>query len=163
MTFGEEGGTGLSTLRGRDYPGVRQFSIFLENRVGAMLDLVRRLEASDNRIVAMSVMDSADCAIVRLILSDPERAVETLQQAKHAYLECDVLLVQLPGGSAPVGTICKALLAAEINIHYAYPLLVGSASHRPVLALHVDDNDTGIHALQRHGFTVLSEQDLEAD
>jgi hypothetical protein len=163
MTFGEEGGTGLSTLRGRDYPGVRQFSVFLENRVGAMLDLVRRLEASGNRIVAMSVIDSADCAIVRLILSDPERAVETLEQAKLASLECDVLVVQLPNGSSPIGTICKALLAAEINIHYAYPLLVGSASHRPVLALHVDDHDTGIQTLQRQGFTVLSEQDLEAD
>lgn len=163
MTFGEEGGTGLSTMRGRDYPGARQFSIFLENRVGAMLDLVRRLEASGNRIVAMSVMDSADCAIVRLILSDPERAVETLQQAKLAYLECDVLLVQLPGGSSPVGTICKALLSAEINIHYAYPLLVGSASNRPVLALHVEDTDTGIQTLQRQGFTILSESDLEAD
>ncbi|HMO36389.1 MAG TPA: acetolactate synthase [Gemmatales bacterium] len=162
MTYGEEGGTDLSTLRGRDYPGVRQFSVFLENRVGAMLDLVRRLEASSNRIVAMSVMDSADCAIVRLIMSDPERAVETLQQARLAFLECDVLVVQLPSGNSPIGTICKALLAAEINIHYAYPLLVGG-DHRPVLALHVDDHDTGIQTLQRQGFTVLSEQDLETN
>ena len=60
MTYGDQGGTELSTIRGRDYPGVRQFSIFLENRVGALLDLVRRLEASGNRSVAMSVVDSAD-------------------------------------------------------------------------------------------------------
>lgn len=163
MTFGEEGGTGLSTIRGRDYPGVRQFSVFLENRVGALLDLVRRLEASDNRIVALSVVDSADCAIIRLILSDPERAVETLQQAKLPFLECNLVLVQLPSGKAPIGMICKALLAAELNIHYAYPLMVGSASHRPVLAIHVDDYDTGNQTLQRQGFTVLSESDLEAD
>ncbi|MBL8821693.1 MAG: acetolactate synthase [Planctomycetia bacterium] len=163
MTYGDEGGTELSTLRGRDYPGVRQFSIFLENRVGALLDMVRRLEASGNRIVAMSVVDSADCAVIRLILSDPERAVETLQQAKLPFLECDLLLVQLPQGNAPVGMVCKALLAAEINIHYAYPLMIGSASHRPVLAIHVDDHETGSQTLQRQGFTVLSERDLDCE
>lgn len=163
MTFGDQNGTELSTIRGRDYPGVRQFSIFLENRVGALLDLVRRIEASGNRIVAVSVVDSADCAVIRLILSDPERGVETLKQAKLAFFECNLLLVQLPPGNAPVGKVCKALLAAEINIHYAYPLMVGSASHRPVLAIHVDDQDTGSQTLEREGFTVLSESDLEAD
>lgn len=163
MTFGDQGGTELSTIRGRDYPGVRQFSIFLENRVGALLDLVRRIEASGNRIVAMSVVDSADCAVIRLILSDPEKAVETLKLAKLAFFECNLLLVQLPPGNAPVGKVCKALLAAEINIHYAYPLMVGSASHRPVLAIHVDDQDTGSQTLEREGFVVLSESDLEKD
>lgn len=163
MTFGDQGGTELSTMRGRDYPGVRQFSIFLENRVGALLDLVRRVEASGNRIVAMSVVDSADCAVIRLILSDPERAAETFRLAKLAFFECNLLLVQLPAGNAPVGKICKALLAAEINIHYAYPLMIGSASHRPVLAIHVDDQDTGSQTLQREGFAVLSESDLETD
>ncbi len=163
MTFGDQGGTELSTLRGRDYPGVRQFSIFLENRVGALLDLVRRIEASGNRIVALTVVDSADCAVIRLILSDPERAAETLKLAKLAFFECNLLLVQLPPGNAPLGKVCKALLAAEINIHYAYPLMIGSASHRPVLAIHVDDQDTGSQTLEREGFTVLSESDLEAD
>jgi len=163
MTFGDQGGTELSTLRGRDYPGVRQFSIFLENRVGALLDLVRRIEASGNRIVAMTVVDSADCAVIRLILSDPERASETLRLAKLAFFECNLLLVQLPQGNAPIGKVCKALLSAEINIHYAYPLMIGSASHRPVLAIHVDDQDTGSQTLEREGFTVLSESDLEAE
>jgi len=163
MTFGDQGGTELSTIRGRDYPGVRQFSIFLENRVGALLDLVRRIEASGNRIVALTVVDSADCAVIRLILSDPERATETLRLAKLAFFECNLLLVQLPPGNAPLGKVCKALLAAEINIHYAYPLMIGSASHRPVLAIHVDDQETGSQTLEREGFTVLSESDLEAD
>lgn len=163
MTFGDEGGTELSTIRGRDYPGVRQFSIFLQNRVGALLELVRRIEASGNRIVAMSVVDSVDCAVIRLILSDPERAAETLRLAKLPFFESNLLLVQLPPGKAPVGMICKALLSAEISIHYAYPLMIGSASHLPVLAIHVDNEDTASQTLQREGFHVLSESDLDAD
>jgi hypothetical protein len=160
MTFGDQGGTELSTLRGRDWPGVRQFSIFLENRVGALLDLVRRLEASGNRIVALSVIDSADCAVVRVILSDPERASETLRLAQLPFLECDLLLVELPPGNGPVGHVCKALLAAEIDIHYVYPLMVGTAAHRPVLAIHVDDHETSSQTLESQGFKVLSEKDL---
>jgi hypothetical protein len=161
MTKGGQGGTELETIRGRDWPGVRQFSIFLENRVGALLDLVRRLEASGNRIVALSVIDSADCAIVRLILSDPERATETLRLAGLPFLECDLLLVELPPGTGPVGLVCKALLAAEIDIHYVYPVMVGSATHRPVLAIHVGDHEGSSRTLQSQGFKVLSEKDLE--
>jgi hypothetical protein len=160
MSFGQEGGSDLATIRGRDWPGVRQFSIFLENRVGALLDLVRRIEASGNRIVALSVVDSADCAVVRLILSDPERAGETLRLAKLPFLECDLLLVELPPGNGPVGLVCKALLTAEINIHYVYPLMVGTVKHRPVLAIHVDDHESAGTMLQNQGFTVLSEKDL---
>jgi hypothetical protein len=164
MTKGGKGGTELETIRGRDWPGVRQFSIFLENRVGALLDLVRRLEASGNRIVALSVIESADCAVVRVILSDPDRAGETLRLAQRPFLECDLLLVELPPGSGPVGQVCKALLAAEINIHYVYPVMVGTAAtHRPVLAIHVDDHETSSRTLQGQGFTVLSERDLEEE
>lgn len=161
MSYGEAGDTGLATMRGRDYPGVRQFSIFLENRVGALLDLVRRIEATGNRIVALATVDSAECAVVRLILSDPERAVETLTQAKLPFLECDLLLAQLPQCHSPVATVCKALLAAEINIHYAYPVMVGTSAGRPVIAIHVENHESACQMLQNQGFKVLSEGDLE--
>ena len=161
MSYGEGDSTDLATMRGRDYPGVRQFSIFLENRVGALLDLVRRLEASGNRIVALAVVDSAECAVVRLIVTEPERAVETLTQARLAFLESDLLLVELPRCDSPVATVCKALLAAEISIHYAYPVMAGSSGDRPVMAIHVESHESASVMLQRQGFKVLSEGDLE--
>jgi hypothetical protein len=160
MSYGGTGETDYATARGRDWPSVRQFSVFLENRVGALMDMVRKLEATSNRIVALSVVDSADCAVVRLVLGDPERACETFRLAGLPYLESDLLVVQLPDGPQPLAHICKALLAAEINIHYAYPLLAG-AKDKPVLALHVDDHETGVHTLQRQGFTVVTENDLK--
>jgi len=55
--------------------------------------------------------------------------------------------------------ICKALLGAEINIHYAYPLLVGPAG-RAALALHVEDHETAMQNLVSQGFTVFTENDL---
>src|SRR5919109_3256421 len=119
MSFGEEGaGIDFAIARGRDWPSVRQFNVFLENRVGALLDVVRRFEITDIRIVALTVVDLADCAITRIVLSDPERALEIFQQADLPVTESDLLVVQLPDGPQPVLHICKALLAGELNIHY---------------------------------------------
>jgi len=160
MSFGdEEAGTGYATARGRDWPSVRQFNVFLENRLGALLDLVRRFESSDNRIVSLSVVDSADCAVIRMVLSDTERGREIFEQAKLSFTESDLLVVKLPDHKQPVAQICKALLAAEISIHYAYPLLLGAAGSSAI-ALHVEDHEQAANTLSRLGFTVYTESDL---
>src|SRR5437868_3192514 len=141
---GEDSGSnvGFSTARGRDWPSVRQFNVFVPNRVGGLLDVVRRFEGSDNHIVSLSVVDTADCAIIRLVVSHPERAAEVFHQAKLPYTESDLLVVQLPSGPQPLLQIFKALLMAELNIHYAYPLLVGPHGGGAAVALHVEDHET---------------------
>jgi len=162
MNQGGEAGVGYSTARGRDWPSVRQFSVFLENRVGMMMELVRKFEGSNNRIIALSVLDSADCAIIRIVVSDPERARETFELAKMPFLEGDLLVVEVPDAVHPLAKICKALLAAEINISYAYPIMLNPKGN-PALALHVEDHETAVATLQKQGFTVLTEKDLEGD
>jgi hypothetical protein len=163
MSFGGDEGSeiGFSTARGRDWPSVRQFNVFLENRLGALLNVVRRFETTDVRIVSLTVVDSADCDIIRMVLSDPERALEIFEQAKLPITESDLLVVQLPSGDQPLLQICKALLAAEISIHYAYPLLVGPQGS-PALALKVEDIDSAANFLQERGFVLFSENDLSS-
>ena len=156
---GAGAGVGFSTARGRDWPSVRQFNIFVENRVGGLLNVVRRFETTDIHIVSLTVVDSADCAIIRLVLSDPERAYEIIQQAKLAFTESDLLIVELPDGPKPLLQICKALLSAEVNIHYAYPLLVGPHGCAAV-ALHVEDHEMAANTLARQNFTLFTENDL---
>src|SRR3954447_21456374 len=162
MSFGGDEGSeiGFSTARGRDWPSVRQFNVFVENRLGNLLNVIRRFETSDNRIVSLTIVDSADCAIIRIVLSDPERAVEVFQQAGFQFAESDLLVVALPEGPQPVLQICKALLTAEINIHYAYPLL-GGPHGRAALALHVEDHETASATLEKLGFNLLTEKDLD--
>ncbi|MBI3821951.1 MAG: acetolactate synthase [Planctomycetes bacterium] len=161
MSYGGDEGEGVSfaTARGRDWPSVRQFNVFLANRLGAMLNVVRRFETTDNRIIALTVVDSTDCAIVRLVLSDPERAYEIFEQANLPFTESDLLVVTLPEGPQPLLQICKALLQAEISIHYAYPLMAGFGG-RAALAIHVEEIETSSQHLQQNGFTLLSESDL---
>src|SRR6059058_3040361 len=108
---GEDSGSGVgfATARGRDWPSVRQFNVFVANRLGGLADVIRRFETTDNRIVSLTVVDSADCAIIRLVLSDPERALEIFEQGKMMVTESDLLVVKLPNGRQPLATICKAL------------------------------------------------------
>jgi hypothetical protein len=159
MSYGEDSGTDYATSRGRDWPSVRQFNVFLENRVGVLLSVVRRFETTDIRIVSLGIVNLADCAIVRMVLSDPERALEIFHRASLPVTESDLLVVQLPEGDQPLLEICKALLAAEVNIDYAYPLLVGPQG-RAALAIHVDDHEMGVQTLTSKGFTIFTENDL---
>ena len=162
MSFGDESVIDDLTARGREWPSVRQFSVFLTNRLGALLDLVRRFETTDVKLVALTVVETADCAIIRLVPSNSERAYEILKQAKLAFAESDLLVVKLPDNDQPLLTICKALLGAEIDIHYAYPLMigVGPMGHTAV-ALHVEDHETAVNTLSGQGFTIFTENDLD--
>src|SRR3954447_642580 len=100
MSYGGDAGSTIDfdTARGRDWPSVRQFNVFLENRLGALLNVVRRFETTDNRIVSLTIVDSADCAIIRMVLRDRERAVEIFHAAKLPFTESNLLVVQLPSG-----------------------------------------------------------------
>ena len=140
---------------------VRQFTIFLDNRVGRLGTLVRALEEAESKIVALSIEESADSALVRLICSAPDHSRDLLVQAGFAFGESDLLAVELPRRTKqPLLAICSALLTAEINIHYAYPLLQRPNGF-PALALYVEDPTLAAQILIRKGFTLIGESDLE--
>ena len=159
MSTGEGTGTGYSTVRGRNYPSIRQFTVFLENRVGQLLEVIRRFEGSKVRIVALSIADSAECAFVRFLLSHPEEGREILERAGLAIVESDLIGVELPQGPQGLLQICTALLQAEVNIVQAYPLLVRPRGHAAV-ALMVDNIEMGLETLANKGFSMITEGDL---
>jgi hypothetical protein len=138
---------------------VRQFTIFLLNKVGRLQMLIRALDEGISRIAAMSIEESADSALVRVVTTDPDASRELLKEAGFPFTETDLLAVELPKESQqPLLTICSALLAAEINIHYAYPLLLSPRG--PSLALYVDDPTLAARLLIRKGFVLIGESDL---
>ena len=152
-------GVGLATARGRNWPTLRQFTVFLENRVGQLLDVVRRFDGSQVRIVALSINASGECAFVRFLLSHPEQGREILERAGLAIIESDLIGVELPDDRQPLQRICMALLQAEVNIIQAYPILTQPRG-RPVVALMVDNTEMGLETLGNKGFTMITEGDL---
>jgi hypothetical protein len=162
MSFGEdEGGNEveLETLHGRNWPSVTQFSVFLENRVGQLLEVVRSFNGTKVKIIGLTISDSADCSILRLILSHPEQGREILSLNKHAFAENELIAVELHTGPQSLSDLCLALIQAEINIHYAYPL-IHHPRGRSAVAMHIDNIEQAGTALHSMGFEILCEADL---
>ncbi len=159
MSTGEGNGTSYVTSRGRDYPSLRQFTVFLENRVGQLLEVVRRFEGSQVRIVAFSIHDSFECSFVRFLLSHPEQGREILERAGLPLIESDLIGVEMPEGPQPLLRVCTALLQAEVNIVQAYPLLI-RPHDMPAVALMVDNIDMALDTLATKEFKMITEDDL---
>ena len=140
-------------------PRVMQFSVFLPNKVGALMEVVRLLNNHNVHVVAMSVQASADTAIVRIVVSDPESVQDIFAEHEIPHSVCDLVVVELPEGPTELGRLLAALLAADVNIFGSYALLIRPRG-RTALALHVEDNECAISVLHQHGFQILGQSDI---
>lgn len=140
---------------------VRQVTVFLDNRVGRLQTLIRTYEQAGGKIRSLAIENATDVALVRLICSDVELARRTLQSEGFAFAEQDMLIIKLPAGSHPLQSVCAVLLAAEISIHYAYPLMGGKGT--PAIVLYVDDLVLASQLMIKKGFTIIGESDLAGD
>jgi hypothetical protein len=152
--------TGPITTRGYEAPMNTQFSVFLSNRVGKMLELVNVFDGHALKLAAMSVVDSADHAVIRVVTSRAELARRLLKRHELPFSEADVLLVEIDEArNRTLADMCATLLEAEINILYSYPLLVRPHG-LPALAVCTDDQILAGQVLRRKLFTLLGENDL---
>lgn len=149
----------LETAQGSEFPLVRQISVFLENRLGQLLRLTKLFERSEVHILAVSVEGSIDCAIVRLIVDDPDTAHDMLREAGFAISETELLVVELPPGKRGMMIVCSALIAGEVNINYTYALLPG-ANREGCIAIQVDNPAVAAAVLTEKKFRVLDQSNL---
>jgi hypothetical protein len=147
------------TTSKHDGPLVKQFSVFLPNKVGAMLDIVKLLNSHSCHVVAMSVSESTDSAIARVVVSDPADVEKLFRQNNIAFGMCEVVVVEMREVATDLAKLFAALFMAEVNVHFTYPLLVRPRG-QAALALHVDDNDCAISVLTGAGFQLLSQTDI---
>lgn len=157
---GNGASTQFETMHGHNYPALRQFTIFLENRVGQLLEVVRRFEGTGIRICALSINDAAECAFVRFLVNDADRGREILERSGLALIETDLIGVQLPEGPQPLLRVCTALLQAELNIIQTYPLIVRPLG-KPAVAIMVENIEMALETLNEKGFTIITEGDLD--
>jgi hypothetical protein len=140
-------------------PLVRQFSVFLPNKVGAMLQIVKLLNSHATHVVALSISESTDAAIARIIVSDPERVEELFREHNIAFGVSELMVVELREVATQFGKILASLLMAEVNLHFSYPLLT-RPNGRAALAMHVDDSECASSVLIGEGFRLLSQSDI---
>ncbi|MBE2202865.1 MAG: acetolactate synthase [Chthoniobacterales bacterium] len=149
----------LPTAEKLNTPQVRQFSVFLQNKVGALLEVVKLLNESHVVVLALSIQDSSESAIGRMIVSDPDLVAELFHENDIPYSDCELLVVELDDGPEDLARVLAALLMAEVNVYFSYPLLI-RPNARAVLAMHLDDNDCAGSVLAGEGFRLLNQGDL---
>ena len=140
-------------------PLVKQFSVFLPNKVGAMLDIVKMLNTNNTHVVALSVSESTDSAIARIVVSDPERVEKLFRQNNVGFGVCEVVVVEMREVATQLVKLLAALFMAEVNVHFTYPLLTRPRGFA-ALALHVDDTECASSVLMGEGFKILSQSDI---
>lgn len=148
----------LETTQSFEPPSNTQFSVFLDNRVGRLKDLMTVFSGQPLTLAGFSVIDAADHAVVRVLTSNALLAGRLLERNDLPFAQDAVLVVELSRGYTLV-RLCEALLQAEMNIHYAYPLMVRPRG-APAVVLHTDDMHFAAQLLRRKLFTLLAENDL---
>jgi hypothetical protein len=104
----------------------KQLSIFLENKPGVLADVCNTLGAHNINVRGMSVSDTVDHAVVRLIVDDPRKAIHILGDHGALVVETDVLAVKLDDKPGELGKLARKLARARINIEYAYGTSAGN-------------------------------------
>lgn len=155
-----QGTTPLETSQGYAPPTVTQFSVFLDNKVGKLYDLVEAFDESAAQICALNVHEASDHAVVRMITSNASAAQAILRRQRLPFAEREVLIVELCEGHT-LTSLCLSLLGAELNIHFAYPLML-RPNGAPTIALAVDDPVLAGQILRRKRFQLFGEADLPA-
>lgn len=139
---------------------VHQYTVFLDNKVGQLQHLAAALEKSGVHIVSIMVQNAVDTAMIRIIGSDWMLLEKTLKSSNYHFSSQMILLVELDRKEPqPLASLASILLAMEINIHYAYPLL--TRPNAPAMALYLEDPILASQALIRKGYAFLGETDLK--
>ena len=146
------------TAQSFEPPRNTQFSVFLAQRVGKLLEVLDLFEGRGVTLAGMSIVDATDHAVIRLLTSNAELTRRILARNDLPYSEAPVVAVEVEDWGS-FGKACRALLRAELSIHYAYPLLVRPRG-LPVLVLYTDDPILTAQVLRRSMFTLLAENDL---
>ncbi len=146
------------TISGRGGDAVVQFSVFTPNRLGRLRDLVGLLASHNVHVLALTVLDTTDSAILRIVVDDPEKSRELLREQNFPFTESRLVAVELSSPDDLV-RLMSALLEAELNINYLYSFIPHPRG-KSILGLSMEDNDVAEQILKRHQFVVLKQADI---
>ncbi len=138
---------------------VKQLSIFLENRKGRMKNALDVLEKGGVNIRALSIADTSDFGILRLIVPDPEGTKKLLEENNFIVKVGEVIAVRMEDDPGSLGRILGILDDNDINLEYLYAF-VEEKENRAIVLLHPENIDEGIEALKSGGAEVVTANEI---
>jgi hypothetical protein len=136
-----------------------QISIFIENKSGRLAEVTRILGEEGINIRALSLADTSDFGILRLIVDELERAKAILKEKGFTVSKTEVVAVEIPDRPGGLALILQALDSAAINVEYMYAF-VERCGENAVIVFRFDETDRAITTLQQQGFNVLNGERL---
>lgn len=133
---------------------VNQISIFLENKPGGLEQVTRTLRDAAINIRALSLADTTDFGILRLIVNDTDRAEKALQEQGYTVKRTAVVAVEVPDKPGGLHSILEALSEKEINVEYSYAFVERSGENALII-FRFDKPEEAIATLTEKGFRVL--------
>ena len=143
--------------------GVKQISVFLENKSGRLAEVTRRLAEAGINLGALSIADTSDFGILRFICDQPDKAAEVLRGAGFSVGETDVLAVQVPHRPGGLADVVAAIKPLNANIEYLYAF-VGRSGQDAFVVLRLEggrEQEVG-EALQKAGYRLLAPEEAYA-
>lgn len=139
---------------------LKQLTVFVENKQGALAAITETLAKSNVNIRALSIADTEEFGILRLIVNDNDSAVSILKQEGYLIKTTDVVGVKIGDEPGQLSTALQVMDAAGINMEYLYAFMVRTEKHAYVV-MRVADNATAEEALEKAGFHLISDADVE--
>jgi len=133
---------------------VEQISVFLENKPGALAEVTRILGEAEVNIRALSLADTKDFGILRLIVNDNEKAKEVLGRRGFTVRKTEVVAVEVPDRPGGLAEILKILAAAQINVEYLYAF-VQQSGENAIIIFRFDETDRAIAVLSENKVKIL--------
>ncbi|MEI7884730.1 MAG: ACT domain-containing protein [Clostridia bacterium] len=138
---------------------ITQISVFLENKAGRLAAITETLAAANINISALSIADTSDFGILRLIVDNPQKAYEVLKAAEFTVSLTEVIGVQMPDVPGGLASVMKAFGELKINIEYLYAF-IGNEVEKALVVLKVEDIDVAITKLAASEIQLIEKQEI---
>lgn len=138
---------------------VEQISVFIENKSGRLAEIARLLGESGVNIRALSLADTTDFGILRLIVNDRERAKQVLKENGFTVSKTEVIAVEVPDRPGGLADILQTLDCEAINVEYMYAF-VERCGENAVIIFRFDEIEKAIKVLTDKNFTILQGERL---
>jgi len=140
---------------------VSQLSVFIENKSGRLADVTRALENNNINIRALSIADTIDYGLLRLIVNDPMAAKAALGNAGFTVTLTEVLAIEIPDKPGGLANIIDILAEGGLNIEYMYAF-VGTSGENAIVIFRIEKIDEAIPLLQSKGVRILTGDELHS-
>jgi hypothetical protein len=131
---------------------IKQISIFMENTTGRLADVTALLASAGINLRAISIADTTDFGILRMVADQPDAAVKLLKESGFTARETDVIAVEVPDHPGELARIMALFRDEGVNIEYLYASLEHCAD-KAVIVLKVDAIEAGLAMLAKNGFS----------